>query len=122
MAEHSNAQHGEHREENMVTYTVVIVLLMVLLWVTYWAYTMDLGAWNLPIAMIIAVIKASLVLMVFMHVRLNPKIVWVFAISSFLWLILMIAGFENDYLARPWDGFYAHHFITPEAATMVHAQ
>jgi cytochrome c oxidase subunit IV len=122
MASHSNAEHEEHREENMVTYTVVIILLMVLLAVTYWAYTLNLGAWNLPVAMIIAVVKASLVLMVFMHVRLSPKIVWVFSIASFFWLVLMIAGFENDYIARPWDGNYSHNFLTPEAAAMVHAQ
>jgi len=63
-----------------------------------------------------------LVLMVFMHVRLSPKIVWVFSIASFFWLVLMIARFENDYLARHWDGDYSHDFLTPAAAAMVHAQ
>ena len=111
----------------MATYNVVFILLMVLLILTYYAYTIDLGnaygiSWNLVVALIIAVIKAAMVLMIFMHVRLNPKIVWVFALSSFLWLILMIAGFENDHVARGLDGTYAHDTFTSEAAAMVQAQ
>jgi cytochrome c oxidase subunit 4 len=122
MDSHSHAGPGEHQEETMLTYNIVIVLLMVLLIVTYVAYLFPLGVWNLPIALAIAVVKAAMVLMVFMHVRLSPKIVWVFAISSFLWLILMICGFENDYIARGLDGPYSHQWLTPEAATMVQGQ
>src|ERR1700690_4105656 len=95
MADHS---HAEDEGESMATNTVVFILLLVLLGLTYWAYHIDLGQWNLILAMIIAVIKATMVLMVFMHVRLSPKIVWVFSISAFFWLALMIAGFENDYV------------------------
>ena len=120
MAEHSStapaAQHHEHEGESMVTYVMVFIALMVLLVLTYVAYWFDLGAMNLWIALTIAVIKAGMVLMVFMHVRLSPKIVWVFALGSFLWLILMIAGFVNDYWARPWDGYDAHRFISSDAA------
>jgi cytochrome c oxidase subunit IV len=121
---HAGAAHagGEHREESMVTYTVVFALLMILLIVTYVAYLCPLGVWNLPIALVIAVIKAAMVLMVFMHVRLSPKIVWVFAISSFLWLILMICGFENDYVARGLDGPYSHQWLNPQATAMVQSQ
>jgi cytochrome c oxidase subunit 4 len=123
MATHTTiAENEEHREESMVTNTIVIAALMILLYVTHLAYKMDLGNWNLPIAMAIAVIKGSMVLMIFMHVRVSPKIVWIFAIGSFLWLVLMIAGFENDYIARHWDGNYAHDFVNSEAAVMVQAQ
>jgi cytochrome c oxidase subunit IV len=115
---HTNAGYGEHRDESMTTYAVVFILLLVLLGLTYGAYQLDLGAWNLAIALIIAVIKAAMVLMVFMHVRLSPKIVWIFSLSSFLWLILMIAGFVNDYASRPLDGPDAHRFISAEAAAM----
>jgi cytochrome c oxidase subunit IV len=108
----------EHQEESMVTYTVVFIALLVLLTATYLAYKVDLGPWNLLIAMIIAVAKAFMVLMVFMHVRLSPKIVWIFSMCSFLWLALMIAGFVNDYWSRPKDGPDAHAFISPDAAAM----
>jgi cytochrome c oxidase subunit 4 len=125
MAQHSHAHdhsaHGavEHHEESMVTNTIVFVLLLVLLAATYWAYRMDLGSTpNLIIALIIAVIKATMVLMVFMHVRLSSKLVWVFATAAFLWLVIMIAGFENDYMSRPMDGHDAHDFMSPEAAAL----
>jgi cytochrome c oxidase subunit 4 len=115
-------QHAEHREETLTTYTIVFALLMVLLTVTYVAYLFDLGKLNLAIALAIAIVKASMVLMVFMHVRLSPKIVWVFAIVAFFFLALMVAGFENDYIGRPMDAPYSHTLLSPEAAAMVHGE
>jgi cytochrome c oxidase subunit 4 len=121
MSDHSHSA-AEHKEESMTSYTIVIVLLMILLCITYYAYTLDLGKWNLAIAMVIAVIKASMVLMVFMHVRLSPKIVWVFSTVAFFFLILMICGFENDYFGRSQDVPYSHTILSPEAAAMVRGQ
>jgi cytochrome c oxidase subunit 4 len=118
----SDPAHAEHEEESMGTNTVVFILLLVLLALTYGAYHLDLGPWNLVVALVIAVIKAAMVLMVFMHVRLSPKIVWVFSISAFFWLAVMIAGFENDYVSRGMDAAYSHQQLSPEAAAMVHAQ
>lgn len=125
MTEHSHAQDhsaagaGEAHEESMTTNTIVFVLLLVLLVATFVAYKMDLGSTpNLIIALVIAVIKASMVLAVFMHVRLSSRLVWIFATAAFLWLIIMIAGFENDYMSRPLDGPGAHTFISPEAAAL----
>jgi cytochrome c oxidase subunit IV len=113
---------GEHQEESMATYVIVFILLLVLLCLTYGAYLKDFGRMaNLVIALIIAVIKASMVLMVFMHVRLSPKLVWIFAMGSFLWLVLMICGFLQDYRSRYMDGAEAHAWITPEAAAMAQA-
>jgi cytochrome c oxidase subunit 4 len=127
------AAHTEHDlealEESMGSYNFVFISLLVLLALTYAAYLKDLSPYapsginlNLVVALIIAVIKASMVLMVFMHVRLSPKIVWVFSISAFFWLAIMIAGFENDYVTRGMDSAYSHQILSPEAAAMVHAQ
>jgi cytochrome c oxidase subunit 4 len=118
----SDQAHAEHPEESMATNTVVFILLLVLLGLTYGAYGLDLGPWNLVVALIIAVIKASMVLMIFMHVRLNPKIIWVFSISAFFWLAVMIAGFENDYVTRGMDASYSHQQLSPQAAAMVHGE
>jgi cytochrome c oxidase subunit 4 len=122
MSDHSHNADTEHREESMTTYWIVIILLMALLGLTYYAYTFDLGRWNLAIALAIAIIKASMVLMVFMHVRLSPKLVWVFALVAFFFLALMIGGFENDNFGRSQDVPYAHTLLSPESAAMVRGQ
>jgi len=124
--EHSSTHADmEHREESMKTNTIVFALLLVLLVLTYLAYKKTMpGQWNLIVAMVIAVIKAAMVLMVFMHVRLSPRLVWVFATAAFLWLALMIGGTMNDYLTRSpaWDSADSHALLSPEAAAMQRGQ
>ena len=119
MSHQSEHVDPQHQEESMVTYVAVFIALLVLLVLTYVAYLADIGPKiNLAIAMAIAITKGTLVLMVFMHVRLSPKLVWVFALGSFLWLVLMISGFLQDYGSRPMDGPQAHAWINSEAAAM----
>jgi cytochrome c oxidase subunit IV len=122
MSDHSHGAQTEHKEESMTSYTIVITLLMILLILTYYAYTLDLGKWNLAIAMAIAVIKASMVLMIFMHVRLSPKIVWAFSIIAFFFLAIMICGFENDFIGRTMDSPGSHALLSPEASAMMRGQ
>ena len=57
---------------------------------------------NFLVSMIIAVIKATMVVLIFMHVRYNEKLVWIFAGASFLWLAILFALSLNDYLTRGW--------------------
>jgi cytochrome c oxidase subunit 4 len=121
MAEHAHGA-GDHREESMATNTIVFILLLVLLALTFGAYKLDLGSLNLPLALLIACIKGLMVLMVFMHVRLSDKMVWVFSLSAFFWLIIMICGFENDYMSRPLDAANSHTQLSTEAATMAFQQ
>jgi cytochrome c oxidase subunit IV len=121
MAEHAHGA-SEHREESMATNTIVFILLLVLLALTFGAYKLDLGSLNLPLALLIACIKGLMVLMVFMHVRLSDKMVWVFSLSAFFWLIIMICGFENDYMSRPLDAANSHTQLSTEAATMAFQQ
>lgn len=102
----------------MATNTIVFILLLVLLAVTFGAYKVNLGSLNLPVALVIACIKGLMVLMVFMHVRLSDKMVWVFSLSAFFWLVIMICGFENDYMSRPLDAPKSHTLLSTEAATM----
>ena len=119
MAEHQHGTAAEHSEESMRSYTLVFAALMVLLALTVAAYYINLGPLNLPVvALVIAFIKATMVLMVFMHVRLSPKLVWVFATAAFLWLAIMIGGFENDYSTRKYDAEDSAQNMTPVPLTI----
>jgi cytochrome c oxidase subunit 4 len=75
---------------------------------TTWAATVDWGALNDVVALTIAGVKAALVILFFMHVRYSSKLVWVFSVAGFLWLILFFVLTLADYQTRPpvpgWEG------------------
>ena len=84
------------------TYYAVYAALMVLLVATVGFAYLDLGRLNFLVTMLIAVAKALMIGMIFMHVRYSDHLVWVFAFASFLWLGIMIALTLNDYFTRGW--------------------
>jgi cytochrome c oxidase subunit 4 len=55
------------------------------------------------IALTIAVAKAVLVVLFFMHVRHSSRLTWVVIASGFLWLAIMIGLTMSDYLTRGWS-------------------
>ena len=88
------------------TYLSVFVTLMILTGVTYMAAYENFGShWlNVAIAIGIAVVKATLVVLFFMHVKYGPKLVAVFVAVGFSWLALLIFGILSDYWTRGWIG------------------
>lgn len=60
----------------------------------------DLGPMNTVVALVIAGIKALLVVLVFMHVRYSSRLTWLFAAAGFLWLLLMIGLTLADFDTR----------------------
>jgi cytochrome c oxidase subunit 4 len=81
-------------------YFRVWVALMILLLLTWGAAEINLGVLSPVIAIVIAVIKMLLVLLIFMHVRYSSRLTWVFATVGFLWLGIMITLTMSDYLTR----------------------
>jgi len=63
---------------------------------------LDLGLLNVVVALTIAVIKATLVVLYFMHVRWSSRLTWVFVCAGFFWLAIMVALTLSDYLTRGW--------------------
>ena len=91
--------------EHIVSRTVyfaVFAALMVLTVITYLAAQVHFGyeALNTIVALAIAVTKATLVILYFMHVRYSPRLTWVVIASGFLWLAIMIGITLLDYLTR----------------------
>lgn len=83
-------------------YAKVWLALMILLAVTIFVAHFDLGAFSLPIALGIAIAKAVLILLFFMHLRYGSREVLVFACAAYLWLLILIVGTLHDYLSRNW--------------------
>ncbi|MGE3959003.1 MAG: cytochrome C oxidase subunit IV family protein [Vicinamibacterales bacterium] len=84
------------------TYYLIFLALMVGTALTWWVATIDLGAMNNVIMLAIAVTKATLVVLFFMHVRYSSKLTWVIIIGSVFWLLILIFLTLNDYFTRDW--------------------
>ena len=83
-------------------YFAVFTALGVLTVVTWSVAKLDLGFLNVVVALTIAVIKATLVVLYFMHVRWSSRLTWVFVCAGFFWLAIMVALTLSDYLTRGW--------------------
>ena len=88
------------------TYFAVFGALMVLTGLTVWASFQHLGIWNTPVALGIAVAKATLVALFFMHLRYSPKLTRLVIASSLLWLVILFAITMSDYVSRSWLPIY----------------
>ncbi len=84
------------------TNVTVFGILLGLLALTVIASIPDLGFFALPVAMIIAVTKAMLILLYFMHVKFSKSLIWVFSGAAFFWLLILLVLTYNDYFARDW--------------------
>jgi len=73
--------------------------------ITVLASEVELHAWNIVIALVIATIKGSLVVLFFMHLRYSPKLTMVVVIASIFWLGIMFALTMTDYLSRAWNTY-----------------
>lgn len=81
-------------------YFANIGALVILMIATVAAYYIDLGAAAFPVAMAIAICKATLIIMIFMNVRWSSKLTKIFAAAGFFWLLILLGFLYVDY-SRP---------------------
>ena len=102
---HADDHHGLSHVASVKVLTATGGTLLVLTLVTVLATKVDFGAnINLAIAMAIAVLKATLVILFFMGVKYNTPLTKVVAASGFLWLIILFGITMGDFLTRGWLG------------------
>jgi caa(3)-type oxidase, subunit IV len=100
---HSHTQeHNEHI--GLPGYFAVFGILVVGTILTYYVATIDLdrifpGA-NTLVALLIAFTKMMFVVLYFMHVRWQSRLIWLTALSGFFWLAIMFAFTMQDYFTR----------------------
>src|SRR5438552_18880339 len=84
-------------------YITICLALMVGTTLTVFAGLQDFpGPLNVIIALTIAVIKATLVVLYFMHVRYSSRLIWVIFASALFWLAILFALTFSDYFTRSW--------------------
>ncbi len=82
-----------------IYYRVGLALLALLLLTVAIAF-INLGQFNIVVALTIAIVKAVLVVLYFMHVRYSSRIMWVFASAGFFWLLILFVLTMSDFLTR----------------------
>jgi len=84
------------------TYYLVYGILMLCTYATVQIAFFDLGVLNTVAALTIAVVKATLVILFFMHVKYSTRLTWVVVAGSVFWLGILLALTMSDYLTRGW--------------------
>jgi cytochrome c oxidase subunit IV len=82
-------------------YAVIFIALVALTLTTTGVAFINLGgSLNVIVALTIAVVKALLVILFFMHVRYSDRLTWIFVGAGFFWLAIMMALTLGDFLTR----------------------
>jgi cytochrome c oxidase subunit 4 len=82
------------------TYYTIFALLMGLTVVTVFAAFTHLGIFNFPVAIGIAITKATLVILFFMHAKYSSRLTKLFVGMSFFFLLILFSLTLTDYLSR----------------------
>jgi cytochrome c oxidase subunit IV len=93
-----------HPVISRTTYFVIYIVLLVLMGLTVGTAYIELGPWHLIVAMVIAVVKAALILLYFMHLRYSGRAILVYAFLGFAFLLVLLVLSISDYLTRGWIG------------------
>ena len=91
-----------HHVAPISLYLAIFGALMVGTILTVVVAKFDFGYMNNVIMLAIAVTKALLVILFFMHVRWSTRLTWVVAGAGFFWLLIMFTLTMSDYMTRGW--------------------
>jgi cytochrome c oxidase subunit 4 len=83
-------------------YLLIFLILIACTALTVAVAFVDLGFFNVVAALSIAVFKATLVVLFFMHVKYSTKLTWAVVLGSLFWLAILLTMTAGDYLTRAW--------------------
>ena len=86
-------------------YYTIFGILMLCTYLTVQIAFFDLGVLNTIAALGIAILKATLVILYFMHVKYSPRLTAAVVAGSVFWFGILIALTLSDYLTRAWRTF-----------------
>jgi cytochrome c oxidase subunit IV len=95
----SEHEHTEHIVPPTI-YLIIILILLALTGITVGAAYVNLGQFNIVVALGIATLKASLVVLFFMHAKYSPKRTQLVIIAGIFWLAILLFMTLSDYVSR----------------------
>jgi cytochrome c oxidase subunit 4 len=107
MSEHQGQnEHGHQEHETHIVspriYIIVGATLLVFTGLTVLASLFELGVWNPIVALFIAVVKATIVVLFFMHVKYSSKLTKL-TVGAGLFTFMALVGMTlADYFSRAW--------------------
>ena len=101
MAEHKETGSVEHTVPAKL-YVTIWAILMAMTLTTVLVSRVDIGPFNVVVALVIATFKGTLVVLFFMHLRYSPKLTMATVIAAMFWLFLLLSLTMTDYLTRGW--------------------
>ncbi len=99
--QHTHDAHDTHITKPP-TYLAVFAALVVLTLLTVGAAFLDLGPLNNLVAALIAIAKAILIVLFFMHVRHSDGQTKLVVLAGWVWLLILMGGVFDDLLTRGW--------------------
>jgi len=93
---------SEHIVPVKVYVTIFLVLLVGTTLTVVAAYIDFPWRLNTIVALTIATVKATFVVLYFMHVRYSTRLVWVIVVAAFFWMAILFAFTLADYFTRGW--------------------
>jgi cytochrome c oxidase subunit IV len=95
----SEQVHTEHIVQPRI-YLVIILTLLTLTGLTVYAAYINLGKFNIVVALAIATLKATLVVLIFMHAKYSPRRTQLVIMAGIFWLAVLLFMTLSDYISR----------------------
>ena len=83
-------------------YVRTCVALLALLAITWAIAYVDLGSFNLIVALAVAIAKAIVIALFFMHIKGSSRLLHLAAVAGVVWLLFLISLTLGDYFTRGW--------------------
>jgi cytochrome c oxidase subunit 4 len=87
---------------SLKTYFGVFAILLIMTAATVAVARVDLGVFNISVALLIAVAKATLVVLFFMHLKYSKPLIALVAVAGLVWLAILVGLTLTDYFSRDW--------------------
>jgi len=98
----TNPEHAEHHIVTPLQYSFVFLTLLVFTGVTVGAAYVELGVLNPIIALAIASFKAVVVILFFMHVKYQSRLIKITVGAGFFTFLALVTMTLLDYISRAW--------------------
>lgn len=99
---HEAEQHAEHHIVSPITYLIIFFALLVGTAITIGASYLEMGPWNPVVAILIACVKATLVVLFFMHVKYSSKLMKLTVGAGVFTFLILVGMSLADYFTRAW--------------------
>jgi cytochrome c oxidase subunit 4 len=83
-------------------YARTCIALLALLALTWTVAYIDLGPFNLIVALAVAIAKAIIIALFFMHIKGSSRLLHLAAVAGVIWLLFLISLTLGDYITRGW--------------------